>query len=91
MTYWKQVLGFMVIVKDLMYTGLGLVKIMKVGFPLHFQWYQNRQRIEERCIFDLKNGDIYSMSKKGTGYDWKKSANNRLTLRHAAGCGKYLK
>ena len=61
------------------------------GFPLHFQWYQNRQRIGERCIFDLKNGDIYSMSKKATGYDWKKSANNILTLRHAAGCDKYLK
>ena len=63
----------------------------KSGFPLHFQWYQNRQRVGERCIFDLKNGDIYSMSKKATGYDWKKSANNRLTLRHAAGCEKYLK
>lgn len=61
------------------------------GFPLHFQWYQNRQRVGERGIFDLKNGDIYAMSKKATGWDWKKSANNRLTLRHAAGCDKYLK
>lgn len=61
------------------------------GFPLHFQWYQNRQRVGERGIFDLKNGDIYAMSKKATGWDWKKSSNNRLTLRHAAGCEKYLK
>jgi len=61
------------------------------GFPLHFQWYQRRERIGKRAIFDLKNGDIYSMSKKATGYDWKKSANDLLTLRHAAGCAKYLK
>ena len=37
----------------------------------------------------INHGDIYVMSEKATGYDWKKR--NRLTVRHAAGCEKYLK
>lgn len=36
----------------------------------------------------LNNGDIYIMSEKAVGTDWKKK--NTLTLRHAAGAPKYL-
>lgn len=32
---------------------------------------------------------MYIMSEKATGYDWKKRS--IYTLRHAAGCKKYLK
>jgi hypothetical protein len=35
----------------------------------------------------LQAGDLYIMSDKATGNDWKKSS--ILTLRHAAGAAKY--
>lgn len=59
------------------------------GFPLHYQWYLNSEPIGDRYKFDLKNGDIYIMSEKAVGSDWKKR--KKLTLRHAAGADKYLK
>ena len=37
--------------------------------------------------FNLKSGDLYIMSNKATGFDWK--IKNILTIRHAAGCEKY--
>ena len=37
----------------------------------------------------LDHGDLYVMSEKAVGEDWKKSAS--LTLRHCAGAEKYLK
>ena len=36
----------------------------------------------------LNTGDIYIMSEKAVGSDWRKSS--MYTLRHAAGCNKYL-
>ena len=60
------------------------------GFPLHYQWFQNRNPIGERVQIELKNGDIYVMSEKAVGRDWKRSKNGLLTLRHAAGGPKYL-
>ena len=59
------------------------------GFPLHYQWFLNGEAIGDRYKFDLKNGDIYIMSEKAVGNDWKKR--KILTLRHAAGADKYLK
>jgi len=38
---------------------------------------------------DLNHGDLYIMSEKTTGFDWKKRT--LITLRHAAGCEKYIK
>jgi len=32
---------------------------------------------------------MYAMSEKATGFDWK--SRNKVTIRHAAGCEKYLK
>jgi hypothetical protein len=36
----------------------------------------------------LNHGDIYIMSDKAVGYDWKKR--KIPTLRHAAGCKKFF-
>jgi len=36
----------------------------------------------------LNDGDMYIMSDKAVGFDWKKR--NTKTLRHAAGCAKFL-
>lgn len=56
--------------------------------PIHWQWYYKSQTIGERIKFVLNSGDMYIMSEKTSGYDWKKR--NTKTLRHAAG-EKYTK
>ena len=56
--------------------------------PIHWQWYYQSQPIGDRIKFELHNGDMYIMSEKTTGFDWKKR--NIYTLRHAAG-KKYTK
>ena len=58
-------------------------------FPLHFQWFSKNEAFGDKYKFDLKNGDIYIMSEKAVGHDWKNE--NKLTLRHASGEDKYLK
>ena len=65
---------------------------MRLGesMPLHFQWYKKAVQIGERVKLQLNHGDIYIMSKKAVGFDWKKRKNNILTLRHAAGAKKFL-
>lgn len=61
------------------------------GFPIHFQWFFKSEPIGERVEIELTNSDIYIMSEKAVGTDWKRR--NMLTLRHAAGGKetKYLK
>lgn len=56
--------------------------------PLHYQWFQNSKPVGERIKLMLNDGDLYVMSEKATGNDWKKK--KELTLRHAAGCDKFL-
>ena len=60
-----------------------------VGFPLHYQYYLNGEPFGKRFEFNLGHGDLYVMSEKATGFDWKRK--RFLTLRHAAGCDKFLK
>lgn len=62
---------------------------LRIGskFPLLFQWFINSKQIGERIEFQFSNGDLYVMSEKATGFDWKKR--KIATLRHAAGCAKY--
>jgi alkylated DNA repair dioxygenase AlkB len=60
-----------------------------VSLPLTFVWYHKSKPISERIDFHLNHGDIYFMSEKATGNDWKKRS--KATLRHAAGCSKYTK
>jgi len=57
--------------------------------PLHYQWYQNSKPIGKRVRLRLQHGDLYIMSEKASGYDWKKKS--IPTLRHAAGAKKFIK
>lgn len=63
---------------------------MRLGetLPLHYQWFYQSQPIGKRCKLKIHHGDIYVMSEKATGNDWKKK--NTYTLRHAAGAPKFL-
>ena len=56
--------------------------------PIHWQWYFKSKPIGERIKFVINSGDMYIMSEKTSGFDWKKR--NIKTLRHAAG-EKYTK
>ena len=57
-------------------------------FPLCYYWHLGKDRISQRIDFDLKHGDIYIMDEKTCGFDYKKR--KIPTLRHAAGCNKYI-
>lgn len=56
--------------------------------PLCYQWYYQNKKIGERMYFELTHGDIYVMSEKAVGYDWKRKS--IYTLRHAAGAPMYI-
>jgi len=59
--------------------------------PLVYAWYHRHEPVTEVINTDelkLENGDIYFMSEKATGFDWKRSS--KYTLRHAAGSKKYI-
>lgn len=57
------------------------------SLPMHWQWFQNNNPIGERIVIPLHDGDIYIMSEKAVGTDWK--TRSSLTLRHATGCEKF--
>lgn len=63
---------------------------IRVGatLPLRYQWYHQSKPFGPAMDFHLNHGDIYIMSEKAVGTDWKKR--NTPTLRHAAGCAKFL-
>ena len=50
--------------------------------------YKNNERISDAIKITLNDGDIYIMSEKAVGFDWKKSS--IPTLRHATGCAKFV-
>jgi hypothetical protein len=52
------------------------------SFPLYFQWYFQTEPIGPQFRIDLNHGDMYCMSEKATGNDWKRRT--EPTLRHAA-------
>ena len=58
------------------------------SMPLHYQWFQQSKPIGQRIPLVLNHGDLYVMSEKATGQDWK--IKKKPTLRHAAGASKYL-
>ena len=58
------------------------------SIPLHFHWFYKSESIGKRIKFMLDDGDVYIMSDKAVGFDWRKK--NIMTLRHAAGCEKFL-
>jgi hypothetical protein len=59
------------------------------SMPIVFQWYYKFQSISHKFKFNLESGDLYVMCSKAVGTDWKRSS--IYTLRHAAGCEKYIK
>lgn len=61
---------------------------MGATIPLCYAWYHDNNVISDiMTINDLEHGDMYVMSEKTTGFDWK--SKTKYTLRHAAGCDKY--
>lgn len=59
------------------------------SMPLCFNWFHKNQPLGEKITLNLNHGDIYVMSEKAVGQDWKKM--NSYTLRHSAGADKYTK
>lgn len=59
----------------------------KQSIPLFYQWYLNSNPIGNKKTVQLNNGDIYVMSEKAVGTDWKRK--KIYTLRHATGCDKF--
>lgn len=57
--------------------------------PLHFQWFLNKQKLGEKTTIEFAPGDVYVMSFKAVGSDWKKQL--IPTLRHAAGDARLIK
>jgi hypothetical protein len=57
--------------------------------PLHYQWFHRSEPIGNRIVLPLHHGDMYCMSAKATGTDWK--CRSKPTLRHATGCEKFLR
>ena len=65
------------------------VVAVRVGAPLslHYTWFHKHLPVGGTFEFTIENGDLYVMSEKAVGYDWKRSS--IYTLRHAAGASKY--
>jgi hypothetical protein len=41
-------------------------------FPLYYRWYYKSEPSGKLLKLNLKDGDIYIMSEKAVGFDWKK-------------------
>lgn len=65
-----------------------IVVAIRLGadFPLHYQWFKESKPVGKLFTRVLSNGDVYFMSEKAVGSDWKKK--KIYTLRHAAGMEK---
>lgn len=59
------------------------------SIPLFFQWYKDSTAFGLMTQITLNHGDIYVMSEKSVGTDWKRR--KIATLRHAAGFASVLK
>lgn len=57
--------------------------------PLVFNWWHQCAPVGRTARFELHHGDMYMCSSKAVGTDWLRRS--QYTLRHAAGCDKYLK
>jgi hypothetical protein len=63
---------------------------MGASMPLYFQWYLNFIKIGDPIQIDLHDGDMYVMSEKAVGFDWK-TYKKIPTLRHATGCDTFTR
>lgn len=59
------------------------------SMPIHYQWFHQNKPVGNRVEAIINHGDMYIMSEKAVGTDWK--TRSTYTLRHAAGCPKFLK
>lgn len=57
------------------------------AMSIHYRWYCQNKPVGEPIEIELGDGDLYIMSEKAVGTDWKKR--NGYTLRHAAGCRSF--
>ncbi len=57
------------------------------SMSLCFKWFKNTNPVGKKFETILNSGDLYIMTEKTCGNDWKKRS--ILTLRHSAGCKKY--
>lgn len=65
------------------------VRIGNASMPIYYQWYYKSEKVGDLYQIPLDAGDIYVMSEKAVGTDWKKK--NIFTLRHATGADKFIK
>jgi hypothetical protein len=63
------------------------IRFGTVPMDLHYQWYLQSKPLGPNFKFTLNPGDLYIMSEKATGFDWK--TKKTPTLRHAAGASKF--
>ena len=63
------------------------VRIGHASTPMNWQWFHQGKPIGDRIVVPLEPGDMYIMSEKAVGTDWKKKTIS--TLRHATGCDKF--
>lgn len=56
---------------------------------LHYQWFKDGESVGKRVKIEMNGGDVYVMSEKSVGTDWKKK--KIYTVRHATGCDKFTK
>lgn len=62
---------------------------LSLGVPTIMRWVWYKKSVPgEMFEVELRHGDMYIMSEKAVGYDW--SMSSLYTLRHAAGCSKYI-
>jgi hypothetical protein len=57
-------------------------------FPLYYQWFNKGKKVGPLFETILSHGDIYFMSDKAVGHDWKRPS--IYSLRHAAGLKSYV-
>ena len=58
-------------------------------YPIEYQWFFKSEPIGKRAVIELEDRDLYVMSEKASGFDFKKK--NIPTLRHAVGPERYTK
>jgi hypothetical protein len=57
------------------------------SMDMKWQWFRKSEPQGKPFEFSFNGGDLYIMSEKAVGTDWK--CRNKRTLRHSAGCAKY--
>lgn len=63
------------------------VRLGDASMPIYFQWHRMNLKYGDIMEFKLNSGDMYVMSEKAVGTDWRRK--KVYTLRHAAGCSRF--